>query len=71
MFGRKHKTETLKLMSDKRSISVSLYDNNNNYILTFRNNVSLSKFINCHKGTVGRYLKSGKLFKKTYYIRVN
>lgn len=71
MFGRKHKIESIKLISDKRSTSVTLYNNNNNYIITFKNNVTLSKFLNCHKGTVGRYLRSGKLFKKAYYIRAN
>jgi len=69
MFCKHHTNESQNLISDKRSTSVTLYDINNIYILTFKNNIMLSKYLNCHKTTIGRYLKSGKLFKGAYFIR--
>lgn len=55
-------------MSDRYVRPVSVYDNNNTYILTFKNNVKLSEFIGCSKVSIGKYLKSGKLFKGAYYF---
>ncbi len=49
--------------SNLKSSPITLYDNKNKGILTFKNNVELSKFLECHKTTVGRYIKSGKLYK--------
>jgi hypothetical protein len=69
MFGKTHTMETRKLISEKLSKPVTLYDCKNQYVLTFKNNVQLSQFLSCFKGTVGRYFKSGKLYKKTYYIK--
>lgn len=71
MFGRSHTVETRMIMSNMKGFPVFLYDINNQYILTFKNNFELSKFLGCSKVTVGRYLKSGKLFKGMYYIRSN
>lgn len=68
MYGRKHSESTKTLISNKLSSPVSLYDNNNTYILTFNNNVQLSEFLGCAKSTVCLYVKTGKLFKKKYYF---
>lgn len=69
MYGRKHSESTKTLISNKLSSPVSLYDNNNTYILTFNNNVQLSEFLGCAKSTIGLYVKTGKLFKKKYYFK--
>ena len=69
MYGRKHSESTKTLISNKLSSPVSLYDNNNTYILTFNNNVQLSQFLGCDKSTVGLYVKTGKLLKKKYYFK--
>lgn len=69
MFGRIQTPKTRLLISNMRSTPVAIYDSNNIYLLTFKNNVELSKYIGCNKSTVGRYLKSGKLYNNLYYIR--
>ena len=37
MFGKTHTIETLNLLSTKKSMPVTLYNNNNEYILIFKN----------------------------------
>lgn len=71
MYGKKHTAEARAKISDRLSNPITLYDNNNQYILTFKNSVQLSEFIGCFKGTIGRYLKSGKCYKGLYYFRTN
>lgn len=74
MFGKKHSKETLDKLSLKKSTPTYLYNENKEYFLTFKNNTQLSKFLNCFKGTVGRYIKSGKLYKAevgNFYISKN
>lgn len=63
MFGKTHSEHTREKISLKLGTPTYLYDENKKYVLTFKNNVTLAKFLNCYKGTVGRYIKSGKLFK--------
>lgn len=69
MFGKVHSTFTKNLISNSKSTHRVLFDNKNNYFLTFKNNIELSKFLGCHKNTVGKYIKSGKLYKNLYYIK--
>ena len=69
MYGKKQLESTKVLISNRLSKPVTLYDFNNNYILTFKNNVQLSEFLGCDKSTVGKYAKSGKLYKSLYYIK--
>ena len=69
MFGRKHLRSSKILISNKISKPVTLFDVNNNYILTFNSNVQLSEYLGCDKSTVGKYIKSGKLYKGMYYIK--
>jgi len=42
---------------------------NDNLIQKFKNNVELSKYLNISKATVGRYLNSNLVFKKTYRFK--
>jgi len=72
MFGklRKHTLSTKLLISNIMGKAVSLYNENNVYVLTFKNSVKLAKFLDCSKHTVGRYVRSGKLFKGNYYIKL-
>jgi group I intron endonuclease len=71
MFGKSHTIETREKMSNSKSTPVTLYNNNNQYILTFKNNIQLANFLNCNQSTIGRYLKSGKCFKGLYYFKTN
>ncbi len=56
-------------MSVKKSkFLVRLYDRDRNLFKSFVNNVELAKFMGICKSTVGRYIKSRKLFKGLYYF---
>ena len=69
MFGKTHNENTKKLMSIKKSIRpLGLYDDNNNLIEKYSNQVELAIKLNVHKTTISRYIKSGKLFKGKFYI---
>ena len=70
MFNKKHKIES----KEKISIALSktplgLYDIENKLLRSFNNQVELAAEFNIFKGTIGRYLKSGRLFLGKYYIR--
>ena len=69
MYGKEHSPKTRLLISDKRSKAVTLYNKDMTYILTFKNNTQLAAFIGCYKGTVARYLNSGKLYQNKYFFR--
>jgi hypothetical protein len=71
MFGKTHTTEARSKISIGISKPVTLYNNNNQYILTFKNSQQLSDFIGCHKITIGRYIKSGICYNGLYYFRIN
>ena len=47
----------------KYPLGVGIYDLNDNLISKFNNNVELAKYLNISKVTVGKYLKSGKIYK--------
>ena len=69
MFGKTHNENTKKWMSIKKSIRpLGLYDDNNNLIKKYSNQVELAIKLNVHKTTISRYIKSGKLFKGKFYI---
>ena len=69
MFGKTHNENTKKWMSIKKSIRpLGLYDDNNNLIEKYSNQVELAIKLNVHKTTISRYIKSGKLFKGKFYI---
>lgn len=70
MFGKKHTNVTKQKMSlVKSKINLGLYDLDNNLIKTFINQVELAKYLNLHKSTISRYLKSGNLLLNKYFIR--
>lgn len=69
MYGKSHLDSTKRLISDKIGNPVTLYNKNGEYVLTFKNNVHLSRFLNCEKSTIGLYIKTGNLFKELYYIK--
>jgi hypothetical protein len=54
----------------KKSTPVILYNNKKKYILIFKNNIQLAKFIGCNKCTVNKYIKSGKCYKGLYYFKI-
>lgn len=66
MFGKNHYENTRNKLSSKASTPTYLYDQNKEYVLTFKNNSTLSTFFGCYKGTIGRYIK-----KKINYIKLN
>ena len=68
MFGKTHTKFTKHIMSIKKSIRpIGLYDENNNIISKYSNQVELAKKFGVHKGTISKYIKSGKLFKNKFY----
>ena len=70
MFGKTHNENTKNLISIKQSIRpLGLYDENNNLIEKYSNQVKLAIKFNVHKSTISRYIKSGKLFKGKFYIK--
>jgi group I intron endonuclease len=70
MFNKKHTSETKQKISDILSkTSIGLYDTKNNLLKTFKSQVELASEYNLFKGTIGRYLKSGKLFLGKFFIR--
>ena len=70
MFGKTHRETTKHLMSIKKSIRpLGLYDENNNIISKYSNQVELANKFVVHKTTISKYIKSSKLFKDKFYIR--
>jgi group I intron endonuclease len=70
MFGKIHSEYTKNLMSIKKSIRpLGLYDENNNLIEKYSNQVELAKKFGVHKTTISKNIKSGKLFKGKFYIK--
>lgn len=70
MFNKKHTIETkVKISIALSKTPLGLYDIKNNLIKSYKNQVELAAVFNLYKGTIGRYLKSGKLLLGKYYIR--
>jgi len=70
MFNKKHKIESRQKISIALSKTpLGLYDIENNLEKSFKNQVELAAEFSIFKGTIGRYIKSGKLFLGKYYIR--
>lgn len=65
MFGKTHYLKSKSLIRKP----VTLYDVNNNNILTFKSSVQLSEYLRCAKSTVLKYIKSGKLYKGIFFIK--
>jgi group I intron endonuclease len=73
MYGREHSEITraiLSLKKNKHTLGVGIYDLKGNLISKFNNNVALAKHLNISKVTVGKYLKSGLVYNKTYRFKV-
>ena len=74
MYGKKHSKKTKELISlqkNKHKHGVGIYDNIGVLIHSFKNNIELGAYLGITKGTVGRYLKSGKVYKGKYIFKVN
>ena len=50
----------------KYPVGVGFYDLNHNLIKKFNNNAEMAKYLN-----VGKYIKTGKIFKDLYYFKIN
>ena len=50
---------------------LGIYDLDNNLIEKFNNNADLARHLKISRTTVGRYIKTGKAFKKLYYFKIN
>jgi len=72
MFNKKHTIKTKQKISLRLSkIPLDLFNTDNLLIKTFLNQIELAEYLNLSKRTIGRYLKSGNILLKKYYIRVN
>jgi group I intron endonuclease len=70
MYNRQHTKTTKKILSlCKSKYIVQLYDINVKLLLTFNNNVELANYLSINKSTVGKYIKSQKLFQNKYYFK--
>lgn len=70
MFNKKHSIEVKnKISISKSKKPLGLFDQNNNLIKTYINQVVLAGEFGVHKSTISKYLKLGKLFANKYYIR--
>jgi group I intron endonuclease len=70
MYGKNHSINTkLKISLSMSKTFLGLYDNKNNLVKTFINQVKLAKYLNLSKSTISRYFKSGKLLLNKYFIR--
>jgi group I intron endonuclease len=70
MYGKQHTEQSKIKMSVARSqYIVHLLDMYNVLLNTFNNNVELAAYLNTHKSTVGRYIKSGKLYNNKYIFK--
>ena len=72
MYGKSHSEESRMKISLAVSLGkVEIYDLSNKLINTFDNATLASKYLNIHKSTVNRYIKSGKIYKNQYkFIRL-
>jgi len=52
----------------KYLFGVGLYDFNNNLIKKYNNNAIMARDLNISKTTVGKYIKTGKVFNNLYYF---
>ena len=70
MFKKTQSTESkFKISLALSKTPLGLYDKDNNLIKTFINQVELAAEFGVFKTTISRYVKSGKLFQKRYYIK--
>lgn len=74
MFGKTHTEATKNLISKnmkKYPFGVGIYDLNHNLIKNFNNNAAMARYLNISKTTVGKYIKTGKIFNGLYYFKIN
>jgi group I intron endonuclease len=70
IFNKKHSSDTKKKISLSLSKTpLGLYNIYKKLIKIFVNQVELAAKLGVFKSTISRYIKSGKLFQKKYYIR--
>lgn len=63
------KSKSLMAAAKSKGV-VEVYDKNNNLVISFPNAVLTAEWVGTHKSTVGRYIKSGKLFNNQYYFKL-
>lgn len=63
------KTKALISASKSKGV-IEVYDKNNDLVISFPNAVLTAEWVGIHKTTVGRYIKSGKLFNDKYYFKL-
>ena len=62
MFNKKHKIESkYKISAALSKTPLGLYDLNNSLIISFKNQIELDNEYGLFNGTIGRYLKSGRV----------
>lgn len=70
MYNQTHNSHSKKLISLKLSKRpLGLYSLDMVWLKTFVNQVEAAKYFNVFKGTIGRYVKSGKIFQDKYYFK--
>lgn len=69
MYGKKHTPETIAAISAAKSRSVYIYTPDNIFVQEFASAKLASVYFGVYRGTIGRYVASGKLFQGKYFIR--
>lgn len=69
LLGYKHSKKAIEKMSlAKIKFPVNLFDTNYVFIKRFISQTEMAKYLNLHKTTINKCLKSGKLISKKYYV---
>ena len=73
MYGKNHSDYTKNLISNNLSRQVFVYEileNKSELVYIFSNSVKVADWLGVHKSTIGRYIKSGKVWNKKYKFRL-
>jgi len=76
MYGKKHSDYTKNLIGNNLSRQVFVYkknkisENTSSLVFVFPNSVKVAYWLGVDKSTIGRYIKSGKVWNNKYIFRL-
>lgn len=69
MYGKHHSPSTKAILSAQKSRPVYSYSLDNVFVQEFTSATAASVHFGVNKTTIGRYVRSGKIFQNKYYLR--
>lgn len=69
MYGKHHTDATRAILSAQKARAVYIYDLEDKFIQAFASAKLAAEHFGVWKGTIGRYVRSGKVFQDKYIIR--